>query len=568
MPEQIQNLFILGGLFLILTLLTFSLHYIRFTFNRSIFLAYIVSLWFITSYLGDFNLNVAIDILNFQINFDYASLFYSFIFIGILLVYISEGVSEARNLIYVSIVSQLFILLMQIFIYHFASVFIPTILQNVVELLFQPNYLQSLGSLFTAIMALLSALVIYQFLENRISPLLGLKSRWLVIMIALMVAMFIDTILFLVISPVDAFIAQQGAFVATPDSFGGKFLFYFLAKALIILTLILPLEFYLRYIQNKHKIESKKGTLDIFSKIDSLEQELARKNKELQEYSLDLEAKVKRNRTLSHLLQEHNRNLEVKVEERTKEIQDKQKATETELAMASEFQRVLLPDEERINHVTNSILYIPYAKISGDLYDFALIEDKNLYLFIADIAGHGIPTILAWSMCNMVISRTNFRKHNPKDIVQRVANEMLESKMDIYLSAFVCFIDMEERSIEYVNAGHVPPLLISHKDQNITELNPTSGLVGIPDKTPFVQSKLTYNSGSRLVLYTDCVTEVKKSKTKEEFGLENLKNNAVKYLSHSPEEFHKKLTNELYSHAGVKHFSDDLTMITVDLPSA
>ena len=530
MDEQLISFLVFSSLFLILTLLTFSLHYIRFIFNRSIFLAFIVSLWFITYYLGHFNLSITIDVLeSLQLNFRYSTVFYTFIFAGIILVYITEGASEARNLIYVSITSQLFILLMQIFIYYFASALIPTIFQDVVEPLFRPSYLRALGSIFAAVIALFSALIIYQYLENKFAA----QPKLVFIIISLIIAMLVDTALFLGITRF--------------DSFGQRFLSYFLIKSVIILILSVPLHLYLKYFQNKHKIKANKGTLDIFKKIDSLEQELAIKNEELEEY---------------------NRDLKIKIDERTKEIQDKQRKTELELSMASEVQRALLPKMEKLSYIRHSVLYLPRSIVSGDLYDFAFIGDKLLYLFIADISGHGIPAILAWSMCKMTISRINFRKyrHRPAEIIQKLSDEVIESKMQHYLSAFICFIDIEEHTIEYVNAGHVPPILISHMRQKHTALKPNSGLVGIPYKQPFVQSKLRYNSSMRMILYTDCLTEARKYDAGEEFGIENLKDSARKNLSYHPAKFHTELLNDLRGYTNTENLSDDLTMITVDLP--
>ncbi len=511
----------------ICSIVIFLTHFLSLKFNRSIYILLIVSLWFLTYILGHFDLKLSIHLLHVtQLSIRYSTAFYTLIFISILLVYITEGANSARNLIYISIGSQFFILCMQIFMYYFVSDLVPPNLQQAVEPLFKPSYLRSFGSIIAAIVALFSALLIYQYLENKFISL----NRFVLISTSLVLAMFLDTFLFLSTTRLfDLF-----------ESFSS----YFLIKFTMVCTLTFPLELYLRYFQKKHKIATKKGTLDIFRKLESLEEELAKNNKQLAEY---------------------NRNLEHKVKERTQEIEEKQKMREIEINMASEIQRALLPELKKLKNIKNDILYHPYAAVSGDLYDFAPIGDNILYLLIADISGHGIPTVLAWSLCNTVLSRFNFSKQQPAEIIKKLSEEVLHSKISNYLSAFIAFIDLKNHIISYVNAGHVPPILISYKQKQQTLLEPNSSLVGVSSGQPFVQTKLRYKQNTRLVLYTDCVTESRKHNSKEEFGLNRLRDFTSQNLLRSPVEFNQELLGELRSFTGREDFSDDLTVITVDL---
>ena len=505
----------------------FLTHLFSLKFNRGIYILLIVGLWFLTYILGHFDLRLSINFLNItQLNVRYSTAFYTLIFIGILLVYITEGANAAKNLIYISIGSQFFILCIQIFMYYFVSDLVVPPLQQAVEPLFKPSYLRAFGSIIATIVALFSALLTYQYLENQFTSL----NRFVLISTSLVLAMFIDTLLFLCIT--------RFSDVHT------KFVSYFLIKSVIVCLFTLPLEFYLRYFQKKHKIIVKKGTIDIFRKLESLEEELARNNKQLAEY---------------------NRNLEHKVKERTQEIEEKQKMTEIELNMASEVQIALLPELDKLKNIKHNILYRPYAIVSGDLYDFALIRDNILYLLIADISGHGIPTVLAWSLCNMVLSRSNFSNQQPVEIIKKLSDEVLTSKIHNYLSAFIAFIDLKNHVMTYVNAGHVPPVLISRDRKQQTILEPNSSLVGVPSGEPFIQTKLRYKQDTRLLLYTDCITESREHSSKEEFGLDRLQNFVSENLSRTPEEFNQELLRTLNVFTNKENFSDDLTVITIDI---
>jgi serine phosphatase RsbU (regulator of sigma subunit) len=62
--------------------------------------------------------------------------------------------------------------------------------------------------------------------------------------------------------------------------------------------------------------------------------------------------------------------------------------------------------------------------------------------------------------------------------------------------------------VEYVNCGHVPPLLI-RSDGTVTELETANPIVGLIELATYSASQITLGPGDRILLATDGVTEVK-----------------------------------------------------------
>ena len=88
-------------------------------------------LWFFIYLTGQLGLSLKLALFeDFIVEIRYSSSFYTLIFVGILLVYITEGTREARNLILVSIGAQLMIIIMQVFVHHLAFPLLPSEYQS------------------------------------------------------------------------------------------------------------------------------------------------------------------------------------------------------------------------------------------------------------------------------------------------------------------------------------------------------------------------------------------------------------------------------------------------------
>ena len=61
--------------------------------------------------------------------------------------------------------------------------------------------------------------------------------------------------------------------------------------------------------------------------------------------------------------------------------------------------------------------------------------------------------------------------------------------------------------VEFVNCGHVPPLLISPEGK-VTELEAANLIVGIIEQATYSASQIKLQPGDRILLATDGITEI------------------------------------------------------------
>jgi sigma-B regulation protein RsbU (phosphoserine phosphatase) len=181
-----------------------------------------------------------------------------------------------------------------------------------------------------------------------------------------------------------------------------------------------------------------------------------------------------------------------------------------ELAIAAGIQ-------QRLMAVT--IPEVPFARlagrnlsckeIGGDFFDAVNTED-GLAIVLADVSGKGVSAaLLASTLQGMIYSQLTARM--PLIEIVSAVNRFFTHKHigEKYATVIVARIH-PDGELEYVNCGHVPPLLVSdHAVQRPTHGNLPVGL--LKDAT-YESDRCRMKPGDRLVLVTDGVTEAENAR--------------------------------------------------------
>ncbi len=162
----------------------------------------------------------------------------------------------------------------------------------------------------------------------------------------------------------------------------------------------------------------------------------------------------------------------------------------------------------------------PAAEVGGDYYDVIDLGDGRLAFVVADVAGKGLPaallmTLLRGSLRSLLSAGLRGTALMTALNTHLVANTP-ENRM---ITCFYGEIDPATGRLIYVNAGHNPPYLYDG-DKRRT-LDATAVVLGMIDGMPFPEASAELRAGSRLLLYTDGVTEAENS-AGEQFGEERL----------------------------------------------
>jgi phosphoserine phosphatase RsbU/P len=143
-------------------------------------------------------------------------------------------------------------------------------------------------------------------------------------------------------------------------------------------------------------------------------------------------------------------------------------------------------------------------EIGGDFYD-AVHTKEGLSVVLADVSGKGVSAaLLASTLQGMIYS--HLLAGLPLTNVVMAVNRFFTEKMEGQKYATLLLARLRrDGELEYVNCGHVPPLLVC----GCEVIRPTHGNVPVgllPDAT-FESSTCQMKSGDRFILVTDGVTE-------------------------------------------------------------
>jgi len=196
--------------------------------------------------------------------------------------------------------------------------------------------------------------------------------------------------------------------------------------------------------------------------------------------------------------------------------------SERELQLARRIQRSFLlsefPRRPRIEvHAEN----ISSREVSGDFYDVVTPNDSEILLAIADVSGKGVPAALLSSMLQASL-RTQAGAVASPAAIMRTMNSLACQRTSTgqFATFFLAAIHEPTMTLRYTNGGHNFPLMM-RADGSRRTLEVGGTVIGMLEEMPFEEEAVQLETGDRLVIYTDGVTEAARA-DQEMFGEERL----------------------------------------------
>jgi len=191
----------------------------------------------------------------------------------------------------------------------------------------------------------------------------------------------------------------------------------------------------------------------------------------------------------------------------------KQAAMKKELDLARKMQAMLIPQNNTLPHTKDlmvSAFYQPHFEVGGDYYDVIRLDEHEIGFCIADVSGKGISAALLMSNFQATL-RALFTKEIPLSfLIERLNERVLSNaKGEKFITFFIGRYNGKSRELEYINAGHNPPLLFMKQTQKLTFLR--SGCVGLGmlDDIPYiVKGDLQVTEPIKILCYTDGLVEL------------------------------------------------------------
>ncbi|MEJ2543165.1 MAG: SpoIIE family protein phosphatase [Calditrichaceae bacterium] len=246
-----------------------------------------------------------------------------------------------------------------------------------------------------------------------------------------------------------------------------------------------------------------------------------------------------------------------------KETLEKQ-TLEEELNLAKNIQQRLLP--EKMPDISNFDIHgfnLASKQVGGDYFDVIKLNNQEYFLTIADVSGKGMPASLLMSNLQAGLKTLSFENNSLSEMTGKL-NNLIHSNTSIekYITFFILKINTRDGKIEYVNAGHNPPLLIA-ADNSCRKLEEGGIILGMMKDVEFETGYDTLSKGECITMFTDGVTEAM-DKDSIEFGEDAV----IRYFqdhfrNHSCEQLNLGLLEQLRSYCGDPTKSDDVTILTI-----
>jgi sigma-B regulation protein RsbU (phosphoserine phosphatase) len=163
------------------------------------------------------------------------------------------------------------------------------------------------------------------------------------------------------------------------------------------------------------------------------------------------------------------------------------------LDLAREVQQSLLPSsvpEVAGLDIAGKSIY--REKTGGDYYDFLNFKNgssKRVDIIIGDVAGHGLPSALLMITARALIRLRSSLPGSISDIVTDVNHHLSQDTGESgrFMTLFYLSIDLVNKSIKWVRAGHDPAILYNPYDDSFQELIGPGIPLGVDQAGQFVE---------------------------------------------------------------------------------
>ncbi|HEX5223874.1 MAG TPA: SpoIIE family protein phosphatase [Solirubrobacteraceae bacterium] len=198
-------------------------------------------------------------------------------------------------------------------------------------------------------------------------------------------------------------------------------------------------------------------------------------------------------------------------------------------AVTEALQRTLLPEAlPQLPGIVFSARYLPAGtavRIGGDWYDVFPLPNGKIALVVGDVVGRGVVAATVMAEIRTSLRAFLLEGHELVKAMTLLNELVLTMGRNRGATVATLQLDLERSELELVNAGHLPPLLMSpHGEVRLLD-DVTSMPVGMRAATRYESTRHPFDTGSVLLLYTDGLVERRGESIED--GLERLRGAAL-----------------------------------------
>lgn len=236
-----------------------------------------------------------------------------------------------------------------------------------------------------------------------------------------------------------------------------------------------------------------------------------------------------------------------------------------ELDIAAGIQRSLLPTKiPNASPFALAATCLSAREVGGDFFDVIPVGTKGLLLIISDVMGKGIPAAMLAAIFRSAL-RSMPHYFDQPDLLLNTLNRILYddfSRVDMFATAVVAYLDCRDRTLSVASAGHCPVLVAQPGARELIAIEASNMPLGVLDDTLYQAEHVTLHAGARVILYTDGITEQSNARD-ELFDESRLRDWLLRSTGQNALALKTSLLAVVDQFRGSKPASDDQTFIII-----
>ena len=234
---------------------------------------------------------------------------------------------------------------------------------------------------------------------------------------------------------------------------------------------------------------------------------------------------------------------------------------------AESYQRALLPEVPplpRVNVVAHYVAAAGRRAVCGDFYDFISLSNGKQAIVLGDVCGIGPVAANDAALARYTLRSLVWGQEDPGSLAGSLNHRLSEQlPSERFVRLVIAVLDPERRVLDYVNAGHAPPVVYRAKSGKVEWLTQDDLALGIDVAAPYSSTRIELEPGDMLVFYTDGVTEA--VRLGRPLGQGKLSDIVEQYGVGTPGELVQAMRRAVEAWVGSDGLRDDLAMLVCQM---
>lgn len=197
--------------------------------------------------------------------------------------------------------------------------------------------------------------------------------------------------------------------------------------------------------------------------------------------------------------------------EKQREISNEKSRLESELEVATVIQHSLLPllneDYPGRTELDISASMEAAKEVGGDFYDVFYVDPTHLAFVIGDVSGKGVPAAIFMASSKIILQNCIRDIPNLAEAIATANNALCaRNDAEMFVTIWAGILDIENGSLNFVSAGHNPPVLLRENEPRFLKFK-NGFVLGGMEGMKYRENIVRLTEGDVVYLYTDGVTE-------------------------------------------------------------